>query len=115
MPTPAALVDRIRLVRGRVRFAVCLRGVAWLVAIVGGLLVLAGFGDRALHFDPPALRLSLLAGIVIVALAATWRLIAAPFFVPLSDLALALRVEERYGGLEERLASALEFQTAGRS
>jgi hypothetical protein len=115
MSTAAALVERIGLVRRRARLTVCLRGIAWLVAITGGLLVLAGLADRIVHFDDPTLRLGLLAGIVVATAAAAWRLVVAPLVVPLSDLALALRIEERFPGFEERLASSLQFQGSDRA
>jgi hypothetical protein len=115
MSTAAALVERIGLVRRRARLTVCLRGVAWLVAITGGLLVLAGLADRTVHFDDPTLRLGLLAGIVVATAASAWRLVVAPLVVPLSDLALALRIEERFPGFEERLASSLQFQNSDRA
>jgi hypothetical protein len=114
MPTPAALVQRIGLVRKRARLTVCLRGVAWLIAIVGGLLVLVGAADRTVHFDDPAVRMGLLAGIVVAGAVAAWRLVLAPLLFPLSDLDLALRVEERFPGFEEGLASSLQFLSSDR-
>jgi hypothetical protein len=114
MPTSAALVQRIRLVRTRARLAVCARGAAWLVALCGGMVVLAALADRTIHFDDPTARLGLLAGILVIGAFAAWRLLVAPLLVPLSDLDLAMRVEERYPGFEERLASSLQFQQGDR-
>lgn len=114
MPTSAALAERIRLVRTRARLAMCARGAAWLVVLVIGLLILAGLTDRTAHLDDPAVRLALLAGIVAAGLFGAWRLVAVPLVVPLSDLALAMRVEERFPGFEESLASSLQFQEGNR-
>ena len=114
MPTSAALVQRIRLVRTRARLAMCVRGIAWLIALVSGLILLAGLGDHASHFDNPAIRLALLVGICSAAVFAAWRLVLVPLVAPLSDTALAGQVEELFPGFEERLASALQFQQANR-
>jgi Bacterial Ig domain len=114
MPTSAALVQRIRLVRTRARLAMCVRGIAWLIVLVGGFILLAGVGDHASHFDNPAIRLALLAGICAATVFAAWRLVLVPLFAPLSDIALAGQVEELFPGFEERLASALQFQQANR-
>lgn len=114
MSMPSGLVQRIRLVRKRARLAVCARGTAWLIALVGGLLVLAGLADRLIHLDDPSIRLGLLAGIIIAGALAAWRLVLAPLIFPLSDLAVAMRVEERFPGFEERLASSLQFVESGR-
>lgn len=114
MPTPAALVQRIRLVRARARLALCVRGFAWLIALFGGLILSVSLIDHASHLDDPAIRLGLLAGIVAATGFAAWRLVIVPLVQPLSDTALALHVEERFPGFEERLASALQFQQSDR-
>jgi hypothetical protein len=109
MPTPPALIERIHVVRMRARLAMAARGVAWFLALVGGLLVLAGVADRMIHFDNPSVRLALLTAVLAAGAVALWRLVLSPFILPLSNLALALRIEERFPGFEERLASSLEF------
>src|SRR5579862_7643769 len=113
MPTPEALTRRIALVRRRARVAVAAYGAAWLVAVVAGLILLAACGDRAFHIDNPALRVGLLAGIAVIGALAAWRLLIAPLVSPISDTALAMRIEPRFPGFEERLASSLQFVEKG--
>ena len=57
MPTSPSLVQRIHVVRTRARLAMAARGVAWLLALVGGMLVFAGFADRAIHIDHPSVAI----------------------------------------------------------
>jgi hypothetical protein len=114
MPTSAALVQRIRLVRTRARLAMCLRGTAWLISLVSGFVLLVALGDFAAHFDNPAIRFGLLASLIAATAFAAWRLVIVPLIAPLSDSALAMHVEERFPGFEERLASALQFQESDR-
>jgi hypothetical protein len=114
MPTSAALVQRIRLVRTRARLAMCVRGTAWLIALVSGFILLIGLCDHAVHLDDSAVRFGLLAGIIAAAVFTAWRLVIVPLIAPLPDSALAMHVEQRFPGFEERLASAIQFQQSNR-
>jgi hypothetical protein len=114
MPTSAALVQRIRLVRTRARLAMCVRGAVWLIALVGGLILLIGLCDYASHLDDRVLRPSFLGGVLAAAVVGAWRLVVVPLVAPLSDRDLATHVEEHFPGFEERLASAIQFQQSNR-
>jgi hypothetical protein len=111
-PTPEALARGIGRVRRRARVTLLACGAAWLVAAVGGLIVAAALLDRSIHLDSPAVRLVLLAAIVAGTAVIGWRYVIAPFVFPISDAALAMKIEERFPRFREGLASSLQFQNA---
>jgi hypothetical protein len=108
-PTPEALARGIGRVRRRARVTLLASGAAWLVAAVGGLIVAAALLDRSIHLDSPAVRLGLLAAIVAGAAIIGWRYLIAPVVFPISDAALAMKIEERFPRFREGLASSLQF------
>ncbi|HET6328293.1 MAG TPA: DUF4175 family protein [Planctomycetaceae bacterium] len=109
MPTPEALARGIGLVRRRVRVTLLASGAAWLVVTGGGLIVAAGLLDRSIHLDSPTTRLALLAAIACASGLICWRYLISPFVFPISDAALAMKIEERFPRFREGLASSLQF------
>ena len=65
--------------------------------------------DWLLHLDNSTHRGLMLCGLVLVHIAATWHWLISPLLAPLSDLALASRIEQRFPELQDRLASGLQF------
>jgi|GEM_PF-3317629 len=112
-PTPEALSRGIGLVRRRARATLVASGAAWLVITVGGLIVAASLLDRSVHLDSPLARLGLLAIILGAASLICWRYLVSPFVFPISDAALAMKIEARFPRFREGLASSLQFMNAG--
>ncbi len=106
------LESRIGALRGQVRRLLALHGMGWVVGLVIPVVVVLGLADWLIHLDP-AVRL-----IELIALGAfgAWllfRYVLVPLFVRFGDLDIALRIEERWPGLEDRLASTIQFLRLG--
>jgi hypothetical protein len=102
------LRQRLAALRHRIFLVATFRGTAWLVAVVLFTLVCGGLLDWRLHL-PGLVRAFILVGMLggagLVIRALLWR----PLSEPTDDLSLALRVEERYPGLNDALASTVQF------
>jgi hypothetical protein len=109
MPTPEALARGMGLVRRRARVTLLASGAAWFVLAGGGLFVAAALLDRSIHVDSPVARLFLLAAVIGASAVICWRYLLSPFVFPLSDAALAMKIEERFPRFREGLASSLQF------
>jgi hypothetical protein len=108
-PTAEALARGIGGVRRRARVTLVASGAAWLVVAAGGLVLAATLLDRFVHLDSPVARLALLAAIIGAAALICWRYLISPFVFPISDAALAMKIEERFPRFREGLASSLQF------
>ncbi len=106
--TPRQLESRIRSLRGSVRRLVALHGLAWLLGVVVPLVILAGFADWLFPLDG-VIRAALLAGIAGTVLWLGYQRVLRPLWVRFADLDLALRIEERWPGLNDRLTSMVQF------
>lgn len=107
MPHP--LEHQLALLRSRVRWLVALHGLSRLVAAVLAAVALLGLADYALRFQQrgPRLACSLL---VLGALLWTgYRYLYLPARARLRDADLALRLQRRFPGLDDRLISAVDF------
>ena len=106
--TPLELESRIKRLRNSLRRLLALHGLSWLVGVVLPLVMLAGLADWVIHLDV-VIRAALLAALSGVALWLVYRRIVRPLFVRFDDLDIALRIEERWPGLHDRLASTIQF------
>ena len=102
------LESRIARLRGKVRRLLALHGLSLLVGAMIPLLLLAGTLDWLFHLDS-IVRLILLVGLAACACLMIGRYIVVPLFVRFRDLDIALRIEERWPGLNDRLASTVQF------
>ncbi len=102
------LESRIARLRGQVRRLLALYGIGWVVALLIPLIIVAGLADWAIHLDL-AVRLMVLALVVGVAVWMTLNYVITPLIVRFQDLDIALRIEERWPGLNDRLASTVQF------
>ena len=102
------LESRISALRGQVRRLLVLHGLSWVVATVVPLVILAGTGGlvvppRPVRSPRPpghrGRRRALGAG----------KRVLRPLFVRFADLDIALKIEERWPGLHDRLASTIQF------
>ena len=103
--------SRIAALRGRVRRLLALHGLSWLVAGTVAAVVVAGLADWLVHLAPEV-RLVLLLGVIGVAGSLLVRRVLTPLIVRFRDLDIALRIEERWPGLNDRLASTVQFLQA---
>lgn len=79
-----------------------------MVSVVLPVVILAGLADWAFHLD--AVIRAVLLGVVCGAVLwlAYWRIVR-PLVVQFDDLDIALKIEERWPGLHDRLASTIQF------
>ena len=97
--------------RRRVRRVLLTRGIG--LCLAAGLVSTAaavGF-DWLFRLDDSGHRGLVLAGLLLAHLVAAWHWLIAPLTVPLSDLALAIRVEQRFPELRDQLSSGLQFSS----
>jgi hypothetical protein len=99
---------RIAALRGQVRRLLALHGLSWLVFGLTLAVLVAGSADWLIHLAPEV-RLALL--ICVIGLGA-WLAVTRvllPLIVRFADLDIALRIEDRWPGLNDRLASTVQF------
>jgi len=102
------LESRIANLRRQVRSLVALHGSSWTIGLLIPIIIAIGFVDWGIHLDS---NVRLIALIALCGFAAwlIYRHILIPLLVPFADLDIALRIEERWPGLNDRLASTLQF------
>ena len=110
---PHLLETRLSEVRRRVRQTLWAYGLSWTTVFGLCALFLVGFGDWAFHFDDPGVRLILglliLAGTAVVCYRFLWR----PLVTRLTNVDLAVRIEDRYPDFDDSLVSTVEFLKTG--
>lgn len=109
----STLDRRLTSVRRRVRQVLLTYGASWLAAVLVGSVLVACFGDWLIHFDDPIVRLIVELGIIA---GAAWVIrlhLVGPLKVTLSDVDLALRIEDRFPGFQDSLASSVQFVRSG--
>ncbi|HUG94319.1 MAG TPA: hypothetical protein VML55_26045, partial [Planctomycetaceae bacterium] len=111
MPEP--LASRLGRLRSRIRQALCVYGVSWVVSVVFGAVLLAGLLDWAVHLDDAGVRFVLLLAILATGGWVAWRYLAAPLLRPFTDVDLAMRIERRFPGFNDGLTSTVEFLEGG--
>ncbi len=111
--SPELLDNRLIDLRRRVRQVLVTHGLSWLAAVLFGLVLAECLGDWLFHFDDPIVRLILGLAIAGSALWVFRRYLLTPLSVPLSDVDLALRIEDRYPGFQDSLASSVQFVRSG--
>src|SRR3954451_16243063 len=99
---------RIATLRRRVRRLLALRGLSWVVGMLVPALILIGLADWAIHLDA-VVRVAALAALAGFGAWLTWRYVLTPLIVRFADLDIAMRIEERWPGLNDRLASTMQF------
>ena len=107
-PDGAPLRRRLASLRRRLRLTASFRGLSWLLTAVLATFLVAGLLDWRLHL-PGLVRAFVLTGLLAGAGVIVHRLLVRPLSSPVDDLSLALRVEERYPGLNDALASTVQF------
>src|SRR5262249_50076446 len=102
------LQHRLAALRRRLRFVVTFRGACRLGALLFLAVAVAGLLDWRVHL-PGAVRALVLVATLGGAGYVAFLYLLRPLAAPADDLALALRIEERYPELNDALASAVQF------
>lgn len=110
---PDTLQSRLMYLRNRLRQMTWLYGLSWLVAVVFGATLVAGLLDWSLRIEDAGLRFLFGLGIVVSGGWIAWRLLIRPLRRKISDVDIALRIEKRYPGFNDSLASTVQFLKAG--
>jgi hypothetical protein len=105
---PSELESRIFQLRARVRRLLALHGLSLLVALLVPLVIVAVLADWLIHLDA-AVRMALLLGLIGLGGWLAYRHVITPLVVRFRDLDIALRIERRWPGLNDRLASTVQF------
>jgi hypothetical protein len=106
--TPRQLESRIRALRGSFRRLLALHGLSWVLGLVVPMVIVAGIADWLFHLDS-VIRAAILAALLGAASYLGYLRVVRPLFVRFADLDIAMRIEERWPGLNDRLASTIEF------
>ncbi len=106
------LESRIGSLRAIVRRLLALHGLSWVLGLLLPLVILAGAADWLFHLDA-VIRAALLLALGGAIVCLGYRFVLRPLFVRFADLDIAMRIEERWPGLNDRLASTIQFQNAG--
>lgn len=106
---PPGLEHRLSDLRRRVQQALVVYGLSWLASVAIGATLVFCLADWFFHFDDMGVRLIL--GLTVFAAAAwvAYRYLVTPLRVPFSDVDLALRIEDRFPGFNDSLASSVQF------
>jgi hypothetical protein len=110
--TSRQLASRIGSLRANVRRLIALHGLSWLIGLLLPLVIAAGIADWLFHLDA-VIRAALLIALGGALGYLGYRFVLRPLFVRFADLDIAMRIEERWPGLNDRLASMIQFQTEG--
>jgi hypothetical protein len=102
------LQSRLGAVRRRLRRVILWRAGSLLIILLVGGALLAGVLDSHIHL-PTLVRALVLVGILVGAGLVAYRTLFAPLRMSADDLALALRIEDKYPLLNDSLASTVEF------
>src|SRR6202035_3773371 len=95
-----------------VRRMLALYGLSWVAGALVLAILLACLADWSIHLASEVR----LAALVVVAGLGAWlalRYVVAPLVVRFRDLDIALRIERRWPGLNDRLASTVQFLRVG--
>ncbi|WP_435005247.1 DUF4175 family protein [Tundrisphaera lichenicola] len=104
---------RLASLRGQVRRLLALHGLSRLAFGLTAAILVACLADWLIHLAPE-LRLILLIGVIGLGAWLTIRRVILPLVVKFADLDIALRIEERWPGLNDRLASTVQFLRSDR-
>jgi hypothetical protein len=99
---------RLGQFRRRLRQILTLYGVSWLLVVTAGITLASAILDWLFDLST-GVRAILLLSLVGAGIWTTYHLLALPLLFRLRDVDLALRVESQFPGLNDELASAVEF------
>ena len=91
------------------RRLVAVYGAGWTIAVVLSLVMVLGLIDYRLRLQDRGLRVICLLVVLAVVGWSCYRFLYLPLFVRLRDVDLALKLQRRFPGMEDRLVSSVEF------
>ena len=103
------LESRISALRSQVRRLLALHGMSWVVGLVVPIVIALGLADWGIHLDVAVRAPGVLMSLIGLAGWLAYRHVLPPLVVRFADLDIALRIEERWPGLNDRLASTIQF------
>ncbi len=109
--TQAKLRQRLNALRRRIHLVTIVRGSSWIAALLLAVFVFGGLIDF-LYPLPRVIRALFLVGGLGGAGYLFYRYLYLPLKAKDDDLSLALRIEDRYPGLNDSLASSVQFLAA---
>ena len=104
-----SLDNQLNQVRTRVRRVLWIHGLSWLIAVVFSVVLVVGIADWLIHLDDSGVRLILSLGILVTGGWVAWRFLLSPLMASMSNIDVALRIEKRYPGFKDSLASTVQF------
>lgn len=107
--SPDLLSDRLASMRRRLRRFVLVHGLSLLCVTVLGLSLVAALLDWSWRIDDSGIRLILALAVITAASCVAWKYLYLPLRTRLSDVDLAMRIEDRYPGFRDSLASTVQF------
>ncbi len=107
MPHP--IEQRIVETRRKAARLLLIYGVSWVAGSLVAAIVLLGLVDYLIRFDDPGIRALSTLAVLLAAGWTTYRYLYPALAVRLRDVEIAQRIERRFPGLQDRLASAVEF------
>ncbi len=110
--TARELESRIGALRASLRRLLALHGLSWVLGVMLPLFIVAGLADWLFHLDS-VIRAAILATLVGTLGFLVYRRVLRPLLVRFADLDIAMRIEERWPGLNDRLASTIQFLRMG--
>ena len=103
------LEQKIQGVRRRVRRQMLLYGLAWTVATVIMSVVLVSLCDFLFRFEDPGIRFMATGAVAGLLAWSLYRCLFVPLARRMGDVQIAQRIERRFPGLNDRLASTVQF------
>ncbi len=107
MPHP--LENKLADLRRRVRLLVVIRGLSAILSSALGAAILLGLTDYVLRFQDRGLRMMVSLAFLAALGWGCYRFFYSPAVVRFRDVDLAVKLQRRFPGLEDRLLSAVEF------
>ncbi|MGA2799263.1 MAG: hypothetical protein ABSE63_16910 [Thermoguttaceae bacterium] len=107
MPHP--IVDKLAGLRRRVRLLVIIRGLSAILSTALGAAIFLGLTDYVLRFQDRGLRMMVSLALLGALGWACYRFFYQPAVVRFRDADLAIKLQRRFPGLDDRLLSAVEF------
>jgi hypothetical protein len=96
-------------IRRRERTLRCLYGGGWVIAAIFGGAICIGLLDWFVHLNDPGVRIVLGLAVSGCGLLIGWRFLVAPLLRPLSDVDVALWIEQHHREFNDGLASTIQF------
>jgi hypothetical protein len=111
MPHP--LETRIAQIRRKAQWLLVLHGLSWVLAAAVAAVVVLTAADYLLHFQDRGIRVLSTLAVLAVLGWTIWRRLLPAITSRFSDVNIAMRIERRFPGLNDRLASTVQFLGEG--